>query len=74
MRLVTMTTGGSWQEVRGLNTGYCGNSVTGLFCLRVSMRDRTPLFTLVDTRRDTESPGGDEVQAFWEGGRATKHF
>lgn len=53
---------------------YCGNSDTGLLCLRVSMRDRTPLFTLVETRRDTDSPGGDELQAFWEGGRATKHF
>lgn len=53
---------------------YCGNSVTGLLCLRVSMRDRTPLFTLVETRRDTDSPGGNELQALWEGGRATKHF
>lgn len=53
---------------------YCGNSVTGLFCLRVSMRDRTPLFTLVETRRDTESLEGDDSQALWEGGRATKHF
>lgn len=44
--------------------GYCGDSVTGFFCLRVSMSDRTPLFTLVDTRRDTESPGGDEPLAF----------
>lgn len=67
---------GLWQGVKSvvLNRGYCGNSVTGLFCLRVSMRDRTPFFTLVETRRDTESPGGDEPQAFWEGGRATKHF
>lgn len=68
---------GDWGLCRRLVVfyyGYCGNSVTGLFCLRVSMRDRTPLFTLVETRRDTESPGGDEPQAFWEGGRATKHF
>ncbi len=74
MRLVTMVTGGCGRESVALGRGYCGNSVTGLFCLRVSMRDRTPLFTLVETRRDTESPGGDEPQAFWEGGRATKHF
>lgn len=65
---------GLWQGVGKLNCGYCGSSVTGLFCLRVSMSDRTPLFTLVETRRDTESPGGEEPQAFWEGGRATKHF
>lgn len=67
--------GGCGREmVRAHTGGYCGSSVTGRFCLRVSMRDRTPLFTLVDTRRDTESPGGDDPQAFWEGGRATKHF
>lgn len=65
---------GLWPGVGCLSYGYCGNSVTGLFCLRVSMRDRTPLFTLVETRRDTESPGGEEPQAFWEMGRATKHF
>lgn len=53
---------------------YCGNSLTGRLCLRVSMRDCTPLLTLVETRRDTESPGGEEPQAFWEGGRATRHF
>lgn len=74
MQLVTMVTGGCGRESVVLSSRYCGNSVTGLFCLRVSMRDRTPLFTLVETRRDTESPGGDEPQAFWEGGRATKHF
>lgn len=74
MRLVTMVTWGCGRELLVLNCGYCGNSVTGLFCLRVSMRDRTPRFTLVETRRDTDSPGGEEPQAFWEGGRATKHF
>lgn len=60
-----------WEEGWGRRQGvaelicrYCGNSVTGLLCLRVSMSDRTPLFTLVETRRDTDSPGGDELQAF----------
>lgn len=52
------------QGVAALIRCYCGNSVTGLLCLRVSMSDRTPLFTLVETRRDTDSPGGEELQAF----------
>lgn len=63
--------GFGWAPSRAL---YCGNSLTGRLCLRVSMRDWTPLLTLVETRRDTESPGGEEPQAFWEGGRATRHF
>lgn len=53
---------------------YCGSSVTGLFCLRVSMRDRTPRLTLVETRRVTESEGGACEQDFCDGGRATRHF
>lgn len=68
--------GGGWGGVTGAppRAIYCGNSLTGRLCLRVSMSDWTPLLTLVETRRDTESPGGDEPQAFWEGGRATRHF
>ncbi|TNN70526.1 putative methyltransferase NSUN7 [Liparis tanakae] len=41
----------------------------------LSMRDRTPRFTLVVTRRVTESAEGEEEEhARWEGGRATRHF
>ena len=43
------------------------------------MRDWTPRFTLVVTRRVTESEETGEVEeeeepALWEGGRATRHF
>lgn len=53
---------------------HWGSSVTGLFCLSVSMSERTPRLTLVETRRVTESAGGACEQAFWDGGRATRHF
>ncbi len=43
---------------------HWGSSVTGLFCLSVSMRERTPRLTLVETRRVTESAGGACEQAF----------
>lgn len=43
---------------------HWGSSVTGLFCLSVSMSERTPRLTLVETRRVTESAGGACEQAF----------
>lgn len=51
-----------------------GISVTGRFCFKVSMRDKTPLFTLVVTLLVTESAGGGGGRTFCEGGLATKHF
>lgn len=51
-----------------------GASVTGRFCFKVSMRDKTPLFTLVVTLLVTESAGGGGGRTFCEGGLATKHF
>lgn len=51
-----------------------GISGTGRFCFKVSMRDKTPLFTLVVTLLVTESAGGGGGRAFCEGGLATKHF
>lgn len=56
--------------------GHCWGSSDGCFLgFRVSMRDWTPRFTLVVTRRVTESAAGeDEEPARWEGGRATRHF
>lgn len=60
--------------VRG--DGHCWGSSDGCFLgFRVSMRDWTPRFTLVVTRRVTESADGEEEEpARWEGGRATRHF
>lgn len=56
--------------------GHCWGSSDGCFLVfRVSMRDWTPRFTLVVTRRVTESgEGAEEEPARWEGGRATRHF
>lgn len=56
--------------------GHCWGSSDGCFLgFRVSMRDWTPRFTLVVTRRVTESEDGEEEEpARWEGGRATRHF
>lgn len=51
-----------------------GVSVTGRFCFKVSMRDKTPRFTLVVTLLVIESAGGGGGRTFCEGGRATKHF
>lgn len=51
-----------------------GVSVTGRFCFKVSMRDKTPRFTLVVTLLVTESAGGGGGRTFCEGGLATKHF
>lgn len=53
--------------------GY-GVSETGRFCFKVSMRDKTPRFTLVVTLLVTESAGGGGGRTFCEGGLATKHF
>lgn len=55
------------------NTPSYGASVTGRFCFKVSMRDKTPRFTLVVTLLVTESGGGGG-RTFCEGGLATKHF
>ena len=62
--------------------GHCWGSSDGCFLVfRLSMSDCTPRFTLVVTRRVTES--GEVVEeeveeeqeaALWEGGRATRHF
>lgn len=59
--------------------GHCWGSSDGCFLgFRVSMRDWTLRFTLVLTRRVTESEDGEEGEeeepARWEGGRATRHF
>ena len=59
--------------------GHCWGSSDGCFLgLRVSIRDWTPRFTLVVTRRVTESEETWEVEeeelARWDGGRATRHF
>lgn len=51
-------------SMRACVSDHWGSSVTGLFCLSVSMRDRTPRLTLVETRRVTESAGGACEQAF----------
>lgn len=65
--------GGRWRGPWASFSGY-GVSVTGRFCFKVSMRDKTPRFTLVVTRLVTESAGGGGGRTFWEGGLATKHF
>lgn len=41
-----------------------GVSVTGRFCFKVSMRDKTPRFTLVVTLLVTESAGGGGGRTF----------
>lgn len=51
-----------------------GDSDTGRFCFKVSMRDKTPRFTLVVTRLVIESVGGPGGHILGGGGLATKHF